>query len=82
MLYLSHFFQKEVYLETFKDVQKRKCLTQFRISAHRLEVESGRYKKKSVSERFVNSVIQTLWKMEFIFYLIVQPTIFITEFSL
>ena len=39
-------FQKEVYLETVKDVQKRKCLTQFRISAHRLEIESGRYKKK------------------------------------
>ena len=28
-------FQKEVYLETVKDVQKRKCLTQFRVSAHR-----------------------------------------------
>ena len=44
-------FKKEVYLETVNDVQKRKCLTQFRVSAHRLEIESGRYKKKTVSER-------------------------------
>ena len=35
-------FQKEVYLQTVKDVQKRKYLTQFRGSAHRLEIESGR----------------------------------------
>ena len=40
-----------MYIESVKDVQKRKCLTQFRVSAHRLEIESGRYKKKSVSER-------------------------------
>ena len=51
MLYLSHFFKKEIYLETVKDVQKRKCLTQLRVSTHRLEIESGRYKKKSASER-------------------------------
>ena len=44
-------FQKEVYWETVKDVQKRKCLTQFRVSAHRLEIGSGRYKKRAVSER-------------------------------
>ena len=45
------FFQEEIYLEIVKDVQKRKCLTQLRVSAHRLEIESGRYKKKSASER-------------------------------
>ena len=45
------YFHIEVYLESVKDVQKRKCLMQFRVSAHRLEIESGRYKKKSVSER-------------------------------
>ena len=39
------------FLEIVKDVQKRKCLTQLRVSAHRLEIESGRYKKKSASER-------------------------------
>ena len=44
-------FQKEVYLQTVKDGQKRKCLTQFRGSAHHLEIEPGRYKKKTVSER-------------------------------
>ena len=31
--------------------KKRKCLTQLRVYAHRLEIESGRYKKKSASER-------------------------------
>ena len=45
------FFQKEIYLEIVKDVHKRKCLTQLRVSAHGLEIESGRYKKKSASER-------------------------------
>ena len=44
-------FQNEVYLQTVKDVQKRKCLTQFRVSSHRLEIGSGRYKKRAVSER-------------------------------
>ena len=34
------------------DVKKRKCLTQFRVNAHRLEIESGRY--KTVSERICN----------------------------
>ena len=33
------------------DIQKRKCLTQFRVRAHRLEIASGRYKKNTVSER-------------------------------
>ena len=44
-------FQKEANGETVKDVQKRKCLTQFRVSIHRLEIGSGRYKKRAVSER-------------------------------
>ena len=33
------------------DIYKRKCLTRFRISAHRLEIESGSYKKQPVSDR-------------------------------
>ena len=37
--------------------QKRKCLTQFRVSAHRLEIEAGRYKKKTVSERIYKFLI-------------------------
>ena len=44
-------FEKELYLETVDDIYKRKCLTRFKISAHRLEVESGRYKKQPVSDR-------------------------------
>ena len=49
------------YLETVIDVNKRKCLTRFRVSAHRLETESGGCKKKSVSERickFCNNLKQ------------------------
>ena len=44
-------FKKELYLETIIDINKRICLTIVRISAHRLEVESGEYKKQFVSER-------------------------------
>ena len=38
-------------LETVTDARRRKCLTQLRISSHTLEVESGRYIKKPISER-------------------------------
>ena len=44
-------FQRERYLETVTDARRRECLTQQRISSHRLEVESGRYIKKPMSER-------------------------------
>ena len=75
MLYLSQFFQKEFYLETVKDVQKRKCLTQFRISAHQLEIESGRYKKRSVSERTCKFCNSNTVADEVHFYVNVQPII-------
>ena len=44
-------FEEESYLETVNDIYKRKRLTRVRLSAHRLEVESGRNKKQPVSER-------------------------------
>ena len=31
--------------------KKRKCLTQFRVSAHGLGIKSGRYKKRTALER-------------------------------
>ena len=68
-------FQKEVYLETVKDVEKRKCLTQFKISAHQLEIESGRYKKRSVSERTCKFCYSDTVEDEGHFDVIVQPTI-------
>lgn len=43
--------QRTHYLETITDARKRKYLTQLRIYSHRLEVESGRYIKKPLSER-------------------------------
>ena len=68
-------FQKEVYLETIKVVQKRKCLTQFRVSAHRLEIESGRCKIKNVSERIYKFCNLNTVEDEVHFYVIVLLTI-------
>ena len=44
--------KKEVYLQCIKNRDVRKCLTQFRISAHQLAIERGRYKKIKTDERF------------------------------
>ena len=46
------FMKKEVYLQCIKNRDVRKCLTQFRISAHQLAIERGRYKNIKVDERF------------------------------
>ena len=68
-------FQKEVYLETVKNVQKRKRLkTQFRVSAHSLEVESGSYEKKTVSERICKFCNLNTVEDEVHFYVIVLLT--------
>ena len=40
-------FQKEKYLSVIKDTDIRKCFMSFRISSHKLEIERGRYKKKT-----------------------------------
>ena len=37
-------FKKEKYLSVINNVDIRKCLMVFRISAHKLEIEVGRYK--------------------------------------
>ena len=39
-------FRSEPYLDLVKEEQYRKALVRFRISAHRLEIETGRYAKR------------------------------------
>ena len=45
-------FKKENYLHVIKNRDVRKCFTQFRISAHQLAIERGRYKNIKADERF------------------------------
>ena len=45
-------FKKENYLHVIKNRDVRKCFTQFRISAHQLAIERGRYKNIKANERF------------------------------
>ena len=44
-------FVKEKYFSVVKEKEVRKHYTSFRISAHRLEIETGRYKKIPVNTR-------------------------------
>ena len=44
-------FQKEIYLDTLMNRIHQKSLTKLRISAHKLEIENGRYSRKSVADR-------------------------------
>ena len=45
-------FGKETYLDTSKGFSRRYSTTKFRISAHDLEIETGRYKNVPRNERF------------------------------
>lgn len=44
-------FKFENYLNSISDVTVRECFTKFRISAHKLQIEYGRYRNIPVSER-------------------------------
>lgn len=48
---IKHTFGTENYLNVILDRKVRKCLTAFRISAHKLQIERGRYTGKNVEER-------------------------------
>ena len=52
-------FCAESYLFTTKNENKRKNLTRLRISAHTLEIESGRYKKLKREERLCKACFKT-----------------------
>ena len=49
----------EPYLDKIKNVNKRTCFTRFRISAHELKIERGRYSQPmipaTVTERYCDS---------------------------
>ena len=45
----------EKYLEILPDRRQRKSLAAFRISAHKLQIERGRYVRKNVEDRLCNS---------------------------
>ena len=49
-LFKSYIY-REPHLDLVPDITKRKSLTKFRISAYKLEVESGWYKRQPISER-------------------------------
>ena len=44
-------FGLEHYLENINDKAIRKCLSSFRISAHRLRIERGRYVRENIEDR-------------------------------
>ena len=50
--YFKPNFKKENYFHVIKNRDVRKCFTQFRISAHQLAIERGRYKNIKADERF------------------------------
>ena len=51
-------FHKEVYLDVVKDRSHQQALTKLRISAHKLELENGRYSKKSMTDRLCKTCSQ------------------------
>ena len=56
---LKSSFCAESYLFTIKKWKKRKSLARLRISAHTLEIESGRYKKLKREERLCKACFKT-----------------------
>ena len=51
-------FHREVYLDVVKDRSHQQALTKLRISAHKLEIENGRYSKKSITDRLCKKCSQ------------------------
>ena len=48
-------FEIEKYLEILPDRKQRKSFSAFRISAHKLQIERGRYLGKTIEERLCTS---------------------------
>lgn len=65
-------FKKEIYLHVIKNRDMRKSLTRFRVSAHDLEIEKGRYKKLKAENRVCKNC-QTLEKEDEFHFLITCP---------
>ena len=47
-------YELEPYLDVVENYEHRKCLSRFRLSNHKLEIELGRHKRKPVNERLCN----------------------------
>ena len=60
-------FKKEIYLNVIRNRDVRKSLTRFRISAHDLEIEKGRYKNIKSDKEYARIVRPLKKKMNFIF---------------
>ena len=50
--------QKEIYLDVVRDRSHQQALTKLRISAHKLEIENGRYSKNSIADRLCKNVFR------------------------
>ena len=48
---LSQYLKNEIYLQAIKNRVIRKCFSQFRISAHQLAIERGRYRNMKAKEK-------------------------------
>ena len=57
-------FKKELHLKVIKNSDIRKCFTQFKLSAHHLAFERGRYEKIKSGDRIYNFAIITKKKMK------------------
>ena len=70
-------FKKEIYLNVIRNRDVRKCLTRFRISAHDLEIEKGRYKNIKSDKRICKNC-QTL-EIEDEFHFLIRCPKYLTE---
>ena len=64
---IKHKFELKKYLEILQDRKQRKSITAFRISAHKLQIERGRYiSRKQLRTNYALLVI--ILKMRSIFF--------------
>ena len=60
-------FRREIYLNEVENKDNKRYLTKFRISAHNLEIEMGRYKNKPRDERLCSGCLKVENEVNFLF---------------